>query len=176
MLRRAKAAARRSFSAGRHWSGFAPAEKERLAAAFARLSIATFAARFDGYGGERFEVGEALEQPRGRILVRNRLITADGEAFAIDYLLADFDGRWRILDVFLDGTVSEIATKRSEYGGILKREGFIIYPGKLTVVDSFRIGHIGRMDAAVMHEVVAAAGAALSEICLLYTSPSPRDS
>src|SRR3546814_20829983 len=39
---------------------------------------------------------------------------------------------------------------------LLKARGFIIYPGKLTVVDSFRIGCIGRMDAAVMRSLVAA--------------------
>ena len=33
-------------------------------------------------------------------------------------------GRWRIVDVFLDGTISEIATKRSEYTSILDKEGF----------------------------------------------------
>lgn len=111
-------------AAGRHWRDFEPDEKERLAEAFAHMSVATYAARFDGYGGERFEVGEAIEQPRGRVLVRNRLITGAGEAISIDYLLGDFDGRWRIVDVFLEGTISEIATKRSEYGGILKRDGF----------------------------------------------------
>ncbi len=40
---------------------------------------------------------------------------------------------------------------------LMKNKGFIIYPGKLTVVESFRIGCIGRMDAAVMRKVVAAA-------------------
>lgn len=47
---------------------------------------------------------------------------------------------------------------------LLKARGFIIYPGKLTVVDSFRVGCIGRMDAAVMRRVAAAAGEALAEM------------
>jgi len=110
-------------AAGRHWSALQSDEKERLAEAFARMSVATYAARFDGYDGERFEVGEVVEQPRGRVLVRNRLITGAGEAVSIDYLLGEFDGEWRIVDVFLDGAISEIATKRSEYGSILKRDG-----------------------------------------------------
>jgi 2-aminoethylphosphonate-pyruvate transaminase len=44
---------------------------------------------------------------------------------------------------------------------LLKARGFIIYPGKLTVVDSFRIGCIGRMDAAVMRRLVAAVAESL---------------
>ncbi len=47
---------------------------------------------------------------------------------------------------------------------LLKSKGFIIYPGKLTVVDSFRIGCIGQMDEHVMRKVVAAAKEVLSEM------------
>ncbi|MEO3428606.1 2-aminoethylphosphonate--pyruvate transaminase [Pelagibius sp. CAU 1746] len=47
---------------------------------------------------------------------------------------------------------------------LLKAKGFIIYPGKLTVVDSFRIGCIGRLDAAVMRRLVGAVAEALREM------------
>ena len=47
---------------------------------------------------------------------------------------------------------------------LMKARGFIIHPGKLTVVDSFRIGCIGQLDAEVMQKVVAAAKAALLEM------------
>ncbi|MEH6476985.1 MAG: 2-aminoethylphosphonate--pyruvate transaminase [Sneathiella sp.] len=38
----------------------------------------------------------------------------------------------------------------------IKSRGFIIYPGKLTVADSFRVGCIGALDATVMRGVVKA--------------------
>ena len=53
----------------------------------------------------------------------------------------------------------------------MKARGFIIYPGKLTVVDSFRIGHIGRMDSAIMERVVTAAGEALAEMGVTDAAP-----
>ncbi|MCP9482495.1 2-aminoethylphosphonate--pyruvate transaminase [Shimia sp. CNT1-13L.2] len=53
----------------------------------------------------------------------------------------------------------------------MKAKGFIIYPGKLTLVDSFRIGCIGRMDAAVMRRVVEAARDALAEMGLADATP-----
>lgn len=120
-------------AAGRHWRELDPEQRDRLADAFARMSLSTYAARFDGYSGQSFEVGETIEQPRGGALVRNRLHKSDGEAVAIDYLLRDFDGRWRIVDVFLDGSISEIATKRSEYTSILERDGF---DGLLAKIDA----------------------------------------
>jgi len=53
----------------------------------------------------------------------------------------------------------------------MKSKGFIIYPGKLTVVDSFRIGCIGQMDAAVMKRVVEAARTALQDMGVLDATP-----
>jgi len=44
----------------------------------------------------------------------------------------------------------------------MKQRGFIIYPGKLTVVDSFRIGCIGQLDSHVMEQVVDAAAQSLA--------------
>ncbi len=49
------------------------------------------------------------------------------------------------------------------YEGMSDR-GFVIYPGKLTVADSFRIGCIGRLDEHVMHAAVQAAGEVLAEL------------
>ena len=54
---------------------------------------------------------------------------------------------------------------------LLKARGFIIYPGKLTVVDSFRVGCIGRMDAKIMQRVVEAAGDALAEMAVDSGAP-----
>ena len=54
---------------------------------------------------------------------------------------------------------------------LMKARGFIIYPGKLTAVDSFRIGCIGHLDAAVMRAVVEAAGAALAEMGVASAAP-----
>lgn len=110
-------------SAGKHWRTLDDVLRGRFIAAFGKSSIATFAARFDGYGGERFEV--LGEQPgrRETVLVRNRLIKSDGAAVAIDYLFKSGAEGWRVVDVLLDGKFSELALKRSEYGAVLKNDG-----------------------------------------------------
>ena len=110
-------------SAGRHWRALDQVVRGRYVTAFGNMSIATYAARFDGYGGERFEVlGEAPGR-RKTVLVRNQLVKSDGEAVAIDYLLRATKGGWRVVDVFLDGKYSELALKRSEYGSVIKNHG-----------------------------------------------------
>jgi 2-aminoethylphosphonate-pyruvate transaminase len=54
----------------------------------------------------------------------------------------------------------------------LRARGYVIYPGKLTVADSFRIGCIGRLDESHMKGALAAVRAAMSEMGV--TSGSPR--
>lgn len=53
----------------------------------------------------------------------------------------------------------------------MKLRGFILYPGKLTAVDSFRIGCIGHIDDAVMRAVVAAVGDTLTEMGVTSAAP-----
>ncbi len=111
-------------SAGRHWRNLDVAQRERLVVTFGNMSIATFAARFDGYSGEHFEVLGAEPAPRKLVLVRNHLVKNDGDAVAINYLVKTAAGRWRVVDVFLDAKYSELAMKRSEYGSVIKNAGF----------------------------------------------------
>ncbi|MGL4810654.1 MAG: 2-aminoethylphosphonate--pyruvate transaminase [Beijerinckiaceae bacterium] len=52
----------------------------------------------------------------------------------------------------------------------LKERGFVIYPGKLTVADSFRIGCIGRLDNNHMRQALAAVRAVLDEFGIATVS------
>lgn len=110
---------------GSHWSSVSEAEQQAFTEAFTEYSIGVFADRFDGYQGERFEVLDEQPVRRGSVLVENRIVKSDGEAVAINYLTRprpDGSG-WRIVDTILGGMASELATRRSEYDGILKRQG-----------------------------------------------------
>ena len=111
-------------SVGRHWRKLDDAQRERFVETFRRMSIATFAARFNGFSGERFQILGEEQAPRKAVLVRNQLIKKDGEAVEIDYLLRPGAGGWRVIDVFLDAKYSELAMKRSEYSSVFDREGF----------------------------------------------------
>lgn len=109
---------------GRHWQKLDEAQRQALVASFSDLSVATFAARFDGYSGETFELGQTRDGPRGSKLVANRLVKSDGEAVPINFLLREVEGRWRIVDILLDAKFSELATKRSEYTSVVSSQGF----------------------------------------------------
>ena len=51
------------------------------------------------------------------------ILTADSEKIKLDYLLGFKNGKWKIFDVLLDGSISEVATKKSDFKKIIKEEG-----------------------------------------------------
>ena len=57
-------------------------------------------------------------------MVRTRIVPVDEDPVELDYRVRGADGSWRIIDVFMNGTVSELALRRSEYSALIKREGF----------------------------------------------------
>jgi phospholipid transport system substrate-binding protein len=111
-------------SVGLGWRDLDEAARARLVDAFSRLAIATYAARFDRYDGARFETLGVQPASAGTLLVKTRIVRGNGETVALDYRMRPESGQWRIVDVFLNGTVSELALRRSEYSGVLKRQGF----------------------------------------------------
>ena len=109
---------------GAFWKELDKAKREKLIDAFTRMSVATYAARFDGYSGERFEIVSAEKSVRNTMLVKTNLIKSDGKPVALNYLTRPEGGGWRIIDVFLDARFSELARMRSDYTAVISREGF----------------------------------------------------
>lgn len=106
---------------------------------------------------------------RGARYARNRDVMVAGmRELGFETLLKD---RWLspIIVTFFNPAHPRFDFNR--FYELMKARGFIIYPGKLTVVDSFRVGCIGRMDDAVMHRVVAAAGESLAEMGVDTAAP-----
>jgi phospholipid transport system substrate-binding protein len=107
---------------GPTWAGLTPDKKQQAAKAYGRYLTAVYATRFDGYGGEKFEVlGE--EKIRRGLLVKSRVVKSDGEPITINYMVHDNEIGWQIRDVYETGTISELATQRSDFSQILRTGG-----------------------------------------------------
>jgi len=105
-----------------YWKEFSPAQQKAFTQDFRRLSIDTYAQRFDGYNGESFETLETSDMARGYQQVKTHLIKANGEPVSLNYVLAPSQESWRIVNVVAQG-VSDLALKRSQYVGVLKKQG-----------------------------------------------------
>ncbi len=108
---------------GRYWARLSEEDRRRLVDTFTRLTVANYAARFTGYSGQRFETLGTEPAARGTVLVKTVLVDGD-ERVELNYRLRPGADGWKIIDVFLQGTVSELAMRRAEYTSVIKREGF----------------------------------------------------
>jgi len=118
---------------GSGWATLSADQQTQLTDAFRKFITATYARRFDGYSGEKFVTDGA--KPQGdTTLVSTRLIKSDGEPVVLNYLTREDqgqDGHWQVVDVYLTGTISELATRRSEFASVFRRSG---YDGLLQVL------------------------------------------
>jgi phospholipid transport system substrate-binding protein len=87
------------------------------------MMTATYASRFDDFSGEKFEISPAVDQPPANKLVATRLIQSNGKAVTLNYLMRNTADGWKIADVYLDGTISELAARRAEFASMVKSGG-----------------------------------------------------
>jgi phospholipid transport system substrate-binding protein len=107
---------------GPEWAGLNETQRQQVSQAFVRYIAAVYADRFDSYSGERLQV--IGEQPStGGTIITSQITKSTGEPVDINYLMRQNGGVWQIADVYLDGTISELATRRSEFAAILRTRG-----------------------------------------------------
>ena len=110
-------------ASGTKWRDASDAERTALIDAFKRLSVATYAARFDSFSGERFETLGEQDGPNGTRMVLTRITRPGKDSVPITYVMRKLDDEWRAIDVIVSGGISELAVRRSEYNTILSEGG-----------------------------------------------------
>lgn len=128
---------------GPQWSTLTPMQQQQVSAAFGRYIAAIYAERFDSYAGEQLQVVGEQASPSGTIIT-SRIVKSNGEPVQINYLMHQNGGAWQIADVYLNGTISELATRRAEFASILQSQGIN--------------GLIGRLNAKADQLALARAG------------------
>jgi phospholipid transport system substrate-binding protein len=108
---------------GPAWTGLADGERQALVSAFSDWVVATYANRFDGYAGESFATAGESALQNGDRLVRTQLLRPNDSPVRLNYLLRGGEGRWRVVDIYLDGTISELASRRAEFATLLREGG-----------------------------------------------------
>jgi phospholipid transport system substrate-binding protein len=108
---------------GQNWAALTPEQQKAVVAAFTRMTTATYASRFDGFSGEQFVILQTVDQKNGDKIVKTQIIQSNGKPVALSYLVRNTGSDWRIIDVYLNGTISELANRRAEFGAVLKSGG-----------------------------------------------------
>ncbi|MCS3902328.1 phospholipid transport system substrate-binding protein [Methylohalomonas lacus] len=108
---------------GQHWRELDDDQQQQFIDVFTRLTVATYAARFNSYDGETFAHLGSKALNSNRQVVKTEMQPADDEPVRFDYLLQQRDDRWHIVSVTAEG-VNDLSLKRAEYTAIIEKDGF----------------------------------------------------
>ncbi|HEY3814245.1 MAG TPA: ABC transporter substrate-binding protein [Caulobacteraceae bacterium] len=110
------------FAVGPTWASMSEAQHQALITAFTRMTVSLYAHNFAGYDGQKFEVGAV--QTRGPDkLVLTKIIPANGKAVDLTYRMRQSGSTWKVIDVFYQGTISDLTTRRSDFAATLAKGG-----------------------------------------------------
>lgn len=116
---------------GREWGNMSSDQQDKFIDVFSRFSVAAYAHNFKEYSGESFKFESEEETGRGGVIVHAYLVIPDDKDVKFDYMLKKKGNSWRIINIIANG-VSDLALRRSEYGSILKRDGYDVLIEKIS--------------------------------------------
>ncbi|MEO0412097.1 MAG: ABC transporter substrate-binding protein [Pseudomonadota bacterium] len=106
----------------RAWRGATPNEQEQAKDAFKNWMITQYASRFTRSKNPKFSTRETRDGGINTIVVETVLRTSK-RLVNLDYRMRKNGTDFQIIDVFLDGRVSEVALRKSEYRQLVKSQG-----------------------------------------------------
>lgn len=107
----------------RHWAKITEADRTAIVDAFTRMSVATFASRFDDFKGEEFTVEGTRPGPAKLVLVSTRVDRPGRDSVNLTYVMRQTEDGPRVIDVLAEGKFSELARQRAEMSSVFNRSG-----------------------------------------------------
>jgi phospholipid transport system substrate-binding protein len=108
---------------GPRWASLPVDQQAALADAFRRYTIASYVANFDTYSGQRFDTEPGVRAVGNDRVVETRIALPGGRAHALDYVMRQESGGWKVVDVLAEGSISRVASQRSEMRSLLADGG-----------------------------------------------------
>lgn len=108
---------------GGGWTAIPAPDQAALVGAFRRMTIAQYAGNFSSWSGQAFTIDPKIDARGGDRLVRTTLSSKSGAPVALSYRLRQSGGTWKIIDVFYRNSISQLATRRADFAGVLQSGG-----------------------------------------------------
>ena len=111
------------FIYGRKWKDLDKETKNKLGLTFQKYISFNYVKRFNNIQNLEFEFLSFEEINEKQVLVKTYLRPSVEEKISLDYIISKEEDNWKIFDVLLNGSISEIATKKSEFNSIIINQG-----------------------------------------------------
>jgi len=108
----------------RNWRRWEPAQQDQFIEVFLHFMATTYATRFKSFNGQEFVISGDRPGPKSSVIITTEVHSKRRDTTNIHYLMINRGDRWAVADIFLDGAISEVAMRRSEFSSILRSQGF----------------------------------------------------
>jgi phospholipid transport system substrate-binding protein len=110
-------------SVGPAWNTISAPDQRAITHAFTRMTIANYAKNFASFGGEQFITDPMTKMRSEDKIVESNLVGSDKATTPFNYRMHRIGDAWKVVDVYLNGTVSQLALKRSEFSSTVASSG-----------------------------------------------------
>jgi phospholipid transport system substrate-binding protein len=105
------------------WPSLSADQRQALLAVFQQYTVASYVANFNSYDGQQFKILPGLRAVGAQQVVSTDIVSRDGTTRRINFVLLLNGAAWQIVDVLLDGTISQVAVQRSDFSSLLASGG-----------------------------------------------------
>ena len=112
-------------SVGPGWAMMSDADKKSIIDAFERMTIANYAKNFASFGGEQFTVDPMVQMRGMEKIVQTKLTNPDHSVVPFNYRMRMAGDKWKIIDIYLNGYVSQLALRRSDFASTVASSGAV---------------------------------------------------
>jgi phospholipid transport system substrate-binding protein len=111
------------FIVGPSWTTMSDDDRKALTDAFRRMTIANYANNFDSFNGQRFDVDPNVQTKGDDRFVETTLVPKADKPIPFYYRMRQTNGEWKAIDIYLNGYVDELTTRRSDFSATLTSGG-----------------------------------------------------
>ena len=130
-------------SVGMQWPQIPQAQQAELLKVFTQYTVASYVYSFKGYNGQSFKLMPETRNVGAARIVATELVPPSGTPTKLNYVMSNSNGQWKATDILLEGTISKVATTRSDFSGLIQS------------------GNAQHLIAVLQHKVAALSGGAL---------------
>jgi phospholipid transport system substrate-binding protein len=116
-------AAMAALSVGPSCASLSESEKQGIVAAFKRMTIANYAKNFAKFAGEQFLVEPLVKTRNNDKIVESKLLGSDSSSVPFNYRMHLVGDKWKIVDIYLNGYVSQLALRRADFSSTITSSG-----------------------------------------------------
>ncbi len=120
-------------SVGPAWNNMSDADHAALTKALTRYTVASYASNFKSFDGEKFVVEPVAKDRNADKVVMSKLVTKD-ETIPFNYLMRKNGASWKVIDIYLNGFVSQMAKQRSDFSSTVTTGGAVALEKKINTL------------------------------------------